>query len=564
MPQTIDPRKKRSSHITSGVERSGQRAMLRAIGLTDEDFERPIIGIANTWVEAQPCNYHLREVALKVKEGVKEAGGTPLEFNTVAVNDALGMGHEGMKASLVSREVIADSIELGTIGYQFDAIVTIGGCDKTQPACAMAMARLNIPSIYLYGGSIPPGEWDGRSVTIQDVFEAVGAVSRGTMTVQQLRDLECSACPTYGACGGMFTANTMASAIEALGLTVPNCAAPVSTSQLRSQIAYETGRAVMKVLDSDTKPRSILTRKAFENAISVVAAMGGSTNAVLHLLAIAFEAGVRLTLDDIERVGAKVPELADLKPAGRYVMADVDKIGGLPVVMKLLDENGLLNGACRTITGETISDRVRDVVYPGGQDVVHELKNPVRQSGGFAVLWGNLAEEGAVLKTTGANRSFHRGPARVFDCEEDAFRAITKGRIKAGDVVVVRYEGPKGGPGMREMLVVTAALVGQGLKDKVALVTDGRFSGASHGLMIGHVSPEAAVGGGIALLRGGDSVVVDVQKRLLRVELSREELLKRKRAWKPPHPKYTHGVFAKYAELVSSASKGAVCLAKKR
>lgn len=564
MSQAIDPRKKRSSHITSGIERSGQRAMLRAIGLTDEDFERPIIGIANTWVEAQPCNYHLREVAQKVKQGVREEGGTPLEFNTVAVNDAIGMGHEGMKASLISREVIADSIELATIGYQFDGIVAIGGCDKTQPACVMAMARLNVPSIYLYGGSIPPGEWNGKSVTIQDVFEAVGAVSKGAMTVQQLRDLECAACPTYGACGGMFTANTMASAIEALGLTVPNCAAPVAPSQLRAQKAYESGRAIMKILESNTKPRDILTRSAFQNAVAVVAAMGGSTNSVLHLPAIAYEAGVKLTIDDIARFGQKVPELADLKPAGKYVMADVDRIGGLPVVMKLLEEKGLINGECRTVTGETVSERLKDVSFPAGQDVVHDLRNPVRPSGGFVILRGNLAEEGAVIKTTGATRMFHSGPARVFNCEEDAYKAILKGKIRAGDVVVARYEGPKGGPGMREMLAVTAALVGQDLKDKVALVTDGRFSGATHGTMIGHVSPEAAVGGTIALLRDGDTIVIDVKKRLLKVELSRRELLKRKRAWKPARPKYTHGVFAKYAKLVTSASRGAVCLAEGR
>jgi dihydroxy-acid dehydratase len=555
-----EKRKERSSRITSGIERAPQRAMLRAIGLTDEDLNRPIIGIANTWVEAQPCNYHLRDVAMRVKDGVRDAGGTPLEFNTIAVNDAIGMGHEGMKASLISREVIADSIELGAAGYQFDALVTIGGCDKTQPACVMAMARTNLPSVYLYGGSIPPGEWNGKSVTIQDVFEAVGSVSRGSMTVQQLRDLECNACPTYGACGGMFTANTMASAIEALGLTVPNSAAPVAPSELRMQKAYETGKAVMKVLDSDTKPRDILTPRAFENAISVVAAMGGSTNAVLHLLAIAFEAGVKLTVDDIEKVGSKVPELADLKPAGKYVMADVDRVGGVPVVMKLLNDAGLLHGDSPTVTGETISERIGGARFLSGQDVIHPLSNPIRKSGGFAILRGNLASEGAVLKTTGATRSKQSGPARVFDREEDAFQAIMQKKIKAGDVVVVRYEGPKGGPGMREMLVVTAAIVGQGLKDSVALLTDGRFSGASHGLMIGHVAPEAAVGGTIALVKDGDSISIDVEKRQLNVELPEKELRARRAAWKPPAPKYTHGVFAKYAKLVTSASRGAVCV----
>lgn len=548
------------NRLTAGVERAPQRAMLRAIGLSDEDLEKPLIGIANTWVEAQPCNYHLREVAQKVKEGVRDAGGTPLEFNTIAVNDAIGMGHEGMKASLVSREVIADSIELCEVGYQFDTLVTIGGCDKTQPACVMAMARTNVPSIYLYGGSIPPGEWKGGRVTIQDVFEGAGAVSRGTMTLQELHDLECNACPTYGACGGMFTANTMSSAIEALGLTVPNCAAPIAPSELRMQKAYESGRAVMKILESNTKPRDILTQEAFENAVAVVAGMGGSTNAVLHLLAIAYEAGVKLDLDDIERMGSKVPELADLKPAGKYVMSDVDVVGGVPVVMKLLLDAGLLHGEVRLVTGETLRERLETVTFPDNQDVVHRLENPVRTNGGFAILRGNLAPEGAVLKVSGASRFSHRGPARVFDREEDAFHAIMEKKITEGDVVVVRYEGPKGGPGMREMLAVTAAIVGQGLKDSVALITDGRFSGASHGMMVGHVSPEAAVGGPIALLKDGDVIVLDVGKRSLSVELSDEELGARKERWTPPAPRYTRGVFAKYAKLVTSASKGAVCV----
>jgi len=533
--------------------------MLRAIGLTDEDLERPIIGIANTWVEAQPCNYNLREVAQKVKQGVRDAGGTPLEFNTIAVNDAMGMGHEGMKASLISREVIADSMELGAVGYQFDALVTIGGCDKTQPASVMAMARTNLPSIYLYGGSIPPGEWNGKRVTIQDVFEAAGAVSRGTMTVQQLHELECVACPTYGACGGMFTANTMSSAIEALGLTVPNCAAPVAPSELRMQLAYDTGRAVMKVLHSNIRPRDILTREAFENAIAVVAAMGGSTNAVLHMLAFAYEAGLKLDLDDIERMGAKVPELADLKPAGKYVMADVAQVGGVPVVLKLLKDAGLLNGEVRTVTGETMSDRLEGVTYPSGQDVIHAIASPVRKTGGFAILRGNLAPDGAVVKTTGASKAAHRGPARVFEKEEDAYQAIVGRKISPGDVVIVRYEGPKGGPGMREMLAVTAAIVGQGLKDSVALITDGRFSGASHGFMIGHTSPEAMVGGPIALVKEGDIISIDIDKRTITLEVPGAELELRRVAWKAPPPKYTRGVFAKYAKLVGSASKGAVC-----
>lgn len=558
----MDKRKQKSRNITSGVERAPQRAMLRAIGLKDEDFERPIVGIANTWTEAQPCNYHLRELAEEVKKGVRSAGGTPLEFNTVAVNDAIGMGHEGMKASLISREVIADSIELAAIAYQFDALVTIGGCDKTQPACVMAMARLNIPGVFLYGGSIPPGEYEGRAVTIQDVFEAVGAVGRGTMTLAQLRELERSACPTYGACGGMFTANTMASAIEALGLTVRDCAAPTAPSESRRQRARETGSAVMTALNLNLRPRDILNRHAFENAIATVAAMGGSTNAVLHLLAIASEAGVDLSLDDFERVGSRVPELADLKPAGRYVMADIDRAGGLPVVLKLLLDAKFLHGECKTVTGESIGDRLRDTPLPKDHEVIHDIRAPVRDSGGFAIMRGNLAPQGAVLKTTGATRKYHRGPARVFDCEEDAFADIMGGRIKDGDVVVVRYEGPKGGPGMREMLAVTAAIVGHGLGEKVALLTDGRFSGATHGFMIGHVSPEAAVGGPIALLRDGDVITIDVGKRSVDVELSRTEIAKRKARWNPPPPKYDQGVFAKYAKLVASASRGAVCLVR--
>ncbi|MDA4137068.1 MAG: dihydroxy-acid dehydratase [Thaumarchaeota archaeon] len=548
------------NRLTAGIERAPQRAMLRAIGLTDDDLERPIIGIANTWVEAQPCNFNLREVANKVKQGVRDAGGTPLEFNTIAVNDAMAMGHEGMKASLISREVIADSIELGAVGYQFDGLVTIGGCDKTQPASVMAMARVNLPSIYLYGGSIPPGEFNGKDVTIQDVFEAAGAVSRGTMTVQQLHDLECVACPTYGACGGMFTANTMSSAIEALGLTVPNCAAPVAPSELRMQLAYDTGRAVMKVLHSNIRPRDILTREAFENAIAVVAAMGGSTNAVLHMLAISYEAGVKLDLEDIERMGAGVPELADLKPAGKYVMADVARVGGVPVVLKLLQDAGLLHGNVRMVTGEAMSERLEGVTYPVGQDVIHSMSNPVRKTGGFAIMRGNLAPDGAVVKTTGASKTTHRGPARVFDKEEDAYHAIVAKRISPGDVVIVRYEGPKGGPGMREMLAVTAAIVGQGLKGSVALITDGRFSGASHGFMIGHTSPEAMVGGPIALVKEGDIIAIDIDKRTMTLEVPGSELDARRSAWKAPPPKYTHGVFAKYAKLVGSASKGAMCL----
>lgn len=561
MTNSTHAKKHRSSIVTDGVKRAPQRAMLHAIGLSDEEIQQPFIGIANTWTEAQPCNYHLRDLAEHAKRGVRHAGGTPLEFNTVAVNDAIAMGHEGMKASLISRDLIADSIELAAVAYQFDALITIGGCDKTQPACVMAMARLNLPSLYLYGGSIPPGEWDGKEVTIQDVIEAVGAVQKGEMTPEALHDLECVACPTYGACGGMFTANTMASAIEALGLTVPNCAAPTAPDPRRQQIAYETGRAVMQVLENDVRPRDIVTREALEDAIAVAAAMGGSTNAVLHLLSIAYEAGTELALDDFQRISECTPHLADLQPSGRYMMSHIDRVGGVPVVMQQLAAAGLLRANRPTVTGETIAERLTDVTFPTEQDVVTPLESPLHATGSYVILRGNLAPDGAVLKATGTTLRRHRGPARVFDREEEAFDALQGGQIEAGDVVVIRYEGPKGGPGMREMLAVTAAIVGQGLKDDVALLTDGRFSGATHGLAVGHVAPEAAVGGPLALLRGGDDVVIDVDAGMLRVELTEDELERRRQSWTPPAPKYTHGVFAKYAKLVSSAATGAVCLA---
>jgi dihydroxy-acid dehydratase len=556
------PKKERSRLLTEGVERAPHRAMLRAIGFTDEDLNKPLVGIANTWAEINTCNYHLLELAEHVKRGVRDAGGVPVEFNVVAANDAMGMGHIGMKASLVSRDLIADSIELMAVAYQFDALVLIGGCDKTQPGCVMAIARLNIPSIYIYGGSIPPGNWQGKSVTIQDVFEAVGAVAKGKMTLEQLKELECAACPTFGACGGMYTANTMASAFEAMGITVHNCAAPIAPDPRRAQIAYETGRAIMHILELGIRPRDIMTKEAFENAIAVAAAMGGSTNLVLHLLAIAYEAGVNLTIDDFERVSERTPYLADLKPVGRYVMADIDCIGGVPVVMKALLDIGVLHGDCKTVTGETIAERLANVQFPTDQDVVRHPSNPIHPTGGFVIMRGNLAPEGGVLKITGTTKRFHRGPAKVFDCEEDAFKAVSEGKIQAGDVVVIRYEGPKGGPGMREMLAVTAALVGEGLKEDVALLTDGRFSGATHGLMVGHISPEAMVGGPIALVKDGDIITIDVDKRTITLEVDESELERRRREWTPPQPKFTHGVFAKYAKLVTSASKGAICLAE--
>jgi dihydroxy-acid dehydratase len=548
-----------SLRVTGGVERAPHRAMLRAAGLGDEDLRRPLVGIANTWTEAQPCNVHLRELAEHVKRGVRDAGGTPLEFNAVAANDAIGMGHAGMRAPLVSRELIADSVELAAVAYAFDALVAIGACDKTIPGGVMGLLRVNRPAVFLYGGSILPGRYQGRDVTVQDVFEAVGAVGRGSMSEEALHDLECAACPGAGACGGMFTANTMASAVEALGLMLPGGASPPAVSPERQRVAYETGRLVMDVLARGVRPRAILTRHALENAIAVVAAMGGSTNAVLHLLAFAAEAGVPLALDDFERVGARVPHLADLQPTGPHVMAHLHAVGGVPVVLRQLLDAGLLHGDASTVTGQPLADHLAGVKLPGGQSVVRPLHDPVHASGGFVILRGSLLPEGGVIKATGATLRRLRGPARVFDCEEDAMAAVMGGRVHSGDVVIVRYEGPKGGPGMREMLSVTAALIGQGLKDKVALVTDGRFSGATHGLMVGHASPEAAVGGPIALVREGDLVTVDVDRRRVDLEVDESELAQRRRAWQAPAPRYAAGVFAKYAHLVASAAEGAVC-----
>ncbi|MEX2356235.1 MAG: dihydroxy-acid dehydratase [Thermaerobacterales bacterium] len=551
--------KRVSSAITVGPSRAPQRAMLRAVGLGDEELQRPIIGIANTWTEAQPCNFHLRDLAEHVKRGVRDAGGTPLEFNSVVINDAIGMGHEGMKASLISREVIADSIELMAVGYAFDGLVTIGACDKTTPASLMAMARLNLPSIYLYGGSIMPGRYDGRDVTIQDVFEAVGSFAKGRMTEAELHDLECSACPGAGACGGMFTANTMASAVEALGMMLPGAASAPALTPAREEIAYETGRVVMDVVEQQRRPRDIMTREAFTNAIATVAAMGGSTNAVLHLTAIAGECELAIELEAFQEISRRTPHLGDLKPSGRYVMSDLHRVGGVPTVMKLLLDHGLLQGDVMTVTGHTQAHHLADIEFPEGQEVVRPMEQPISKTGGFVIMRGNLAPESGVLKVTGATSRQHRGPARVFDAEEEAFDAISKGRIEAGDVVVVRYEGPKGGPGMREMLAVTAALIGEGLKDEVALITDGRFSGATHGLMIGHVSPEAAVGGPMALVHEGDIIDIDVDKGTINLEVDDVELQRRQAGWTAPAPRYTQGVFAKYAHLVSSAAAGAVC-----
>jgi len=555
----FDPRH-RSRILLDGPERAPARAMLKAIGFTDEDLSRPLVGIANTWVETMPCNYHLRDLAQALKEGIRAAGGTPMEFNTIAISDGVTMGTEGMKASLISREVIADSIELVGRGHFFDALVCLVACDKTIPGGAMGLLRVDVPGFVLYGGSIAPGRWRERSLTIQDVFEAVGAFARGKLSEQEFREIENCACPGAGACGGQFTANTMALALEFLGLSPMGSASPPALDPRKKQIAYECGRLVMEMLRRGQKPRDYLTRASFENAIAGVAATGGSTNAVLHLLAIAHEAGVELTIDDFDTVSSRTPIIADLKPWGRYVAADLDRAGGTRLVAKHLLEYGKLDGRQLTPSGKTLAEEAALAVETPGQDVVTTCERPLKPNGGLVILKGNLAPEGAVLKIAGHERTYHRGPARVFDREEDAMRAVTAGEIRPGDVVVIRYEGPKGGPGMREMLGVTSAIVGAGLGESVALLTDGRFSGATHGLMAGHVAPEAAVGGPIALVCDGDLIVFDIPRRQLHLEISAAELQSRRASWKPPTPRYTHGVFAKYAALVSSAARGAITM----
>jgi dihydroxy-acid dehydratase len=558
----FDPRH-RSRILLDGPERAPARAMLKAIGFTDEDLSRPLVGIANTWVETMPCNYHLRDLAQALKEGIRAAGGTPMEFNTIAISDGVTMGTEGMKASLISREVIADSIELVGRGHFFDALVCLVACDKTIPGGAMGLLRCDVPGFVLYGGSIAPGRWRDRFLTIQDVFEAVGAFARGKLSEQEFREIENCACPGAGACGGQFTANTMALALEFLGLSPMGSASPPALDPRKKQVAYECGRLVMEMLRRGQKPRDYLTRASFENAIAGVAATGGSTNAVLHLLAIAHEAGVELTIDDFDTVSNRTPIIADLKPWGRYVAADLDRAGGTRLVAKHLLEHGKLDGRQMTPSGKTLAEEAALAVETPGQDVVTTCDRPLKPNGGLVILKGNLAPEGAVLKIAGHERTYHRGPARVFDREEDAMRAVTAGEIRPGDVVVIRYEGPKGGPGMREMLGVTSALVGAGLGESVALLTDGRFSGATHGLMAGHVAPEAAVGGPIALVRDGDMIVFDIPRRQLNLDISAAELQSRRASWKPPTPRYTHGVFAKYAALVSSAARGAITMVPK-
>jgi dihydroxy-acid dehydratase len=550
--------KHKSHDLTDGPGRAPARAMLKAVGFSDDDLAKPLVGVANTWIEIMPCNYHLRRLSERVKAGIRAAGGTPIEYNTIAVSDGIAMGTEGMKASLISREVIADSIELVARGHLFDAVVALSGCDKTIPGTVMALARLNVPSLMLYGGSIMPGTFQGHDVTIQDVFEAVGKHATGKMTNTELKDLEDHACPGPGACGGQFTANTMAIAFEFLGISPMGRNGVPAMDARKDDVAFECGQLVMELLKNDLRPRKIITRKSLENAIAAVATTGGSTNAVLHVLAVARESGVRLTIDDFDRINRKVPLLADLKPGGRFTASDLYAAGGTTLVAKRLLDAGLLHKDQPTVSGRTIGEEAQRAKETVGQQVLRPLNNPIKPSGGLVILKGNLAPEGCVVKVAGHSIMKFSGPARVFDREEDAFAAVQANHIKAGEVVVIRYEGPSGGPGMREMLGVTAAIVGAGLGDKVALLTDGRFSGATHGLMAGHVAPEAVKGGPIAAVKNGDMIVFDIKARTLTVELSQREIAARLKKVKPFVPRYTTGVMGKYARHVSSASEGAV------
>jgi dihydroxy-acid dehydratase len=550
--------KLRSQALIGGASRAGARAMLRASGLQDDDFTKPLVGVANTWIEIGPCNFHLRELAEHVKAGIRKAGGTPLEFNTVSISDGITMGTEGMKASLISREVITDSIELVTRGNLFDALVVLVGCDKTIPAGVMALARLNIPGLVLYGGSIAPGQFEGHAVTIQDVYEAIGSHSSGKMNDARLLALEKSACPGAGACGGQFTANTMAMVCEFLGIAPMTISSVPATNTGKAAAGERAGELLLDLLRKNVTPSQIISKTAIENAIAAVAATGGSTNAVLHLLAIANEAKIPLSIDDFDRISAKTPIIADLKPAGRFVATDLFAAGGTALIAKRMIEAGLLKPDAPTVTGKTIGQEAESAKEAPKQEVVRSAKNPLKPTGGLVILRGNLAPEGSVIKVAGHDYRTFQGTARVFDSEEAAFAAVDKGQIKAGDVVVIRYEGPRGGPGMREMLAVTAALVGAGLGESVALLTDGRFSGATRGFMVGHVAPEAARGGPIAALADGDKIVFDIPNRKLNVELTDEEIHRRLARWKAPAPRFTSGVMAKYAFLVSSSSRGAV------
>jgi dihydroxy-acid dehydratase len=551
-----------SRTVLQGPSRAPQRAMYKAMGLLDEDLARPIIAVCSSCNEATPCNIHLGRLAHVAKEGAKDGGCTPREFTTIAVSDGIAMGHEGMRASLVSREIIADSIEVMMRAHQYDGIVGISGCDKSLPGTMMAMARLNLPSIFVYGGTILPGSWNGKQVTIQDVYEAVGMYDSGKMTADELLSLENVACPSAGSCAGMYTANTMASVAEAIGISFPGSSSPPAESDKRTKLCYDAGRQIHRLIESNIRPKDIMTFDAFENAIAIVNAIGGSTNSVLHLLALSREVGIKLRLDDFERIRRKVPHIADLRPGGVYVMRDLDDIGGIPIVMNSLLKAGLINGDIITVTGKSIKENINSIQFSGTQSqrVVKPIGNPIHKEGTLKILKGNLAPEGAVIKIAGINTTKFVGRAKVFNSEEAAFDALAKQRIIEGDVIVIRYEGPKGGPGMREMLAVTAAVVGQSLGEKVAMITDGRFSGATRGFMVGHVSPEAIVGGPIAFIKNGDIIEIDVPKGKLSIQLTSSEIKKRRKTWKPIRPRYKSGALAKYSTLVQSASNGAITI----
>ena len=550
--------KKKSRVVTDGPDRAGARAMLRATGLGDDDMQKPFVAVGNLASDVTPCNVHLDRQARKVKEGLWAAGSVPFMFGTITISDGISMGTEGMKASLVSREVIADSIETVTFGESMDGLIVVAACDKNMPGAMMAIARCNVPSIFVYGGAIMPGNWRGEDINIQDMYEAIGAYSQGQITLDDLIGMERVACPGEGACAGMFTANTMSSAIEALGMSVPGAASIPAIDPRNEQIAFDTGKVIYELLQNDLKPRDIMTREAFENSIRVVLAMGGSTNAALHLLAMAHEAEVELELDDFDRLSRTTPYITDLRPSGRFVMSDVDLVGGVPVVIKELSRAGLIHNDCMTVTGETVGENLEKVEMEPDNRVIYSIPNAKSPTGGLIILRGNLAPEGCVMKVSPASRLQHEGPAKVYDGERAAFEAVTTGQIEAGDVVVLRYEGPKGGPGMQEMLSVTGAMMGTGIGDDILLMTDGRFSGASRGPIIGHVAPEAAVGGPIGLVRDGDIITMDVESRTLNVNISDEEMEQRRQEWQPPEPRHTTGVMGKYAKLVSSASYGAV------
>lgn len=553
-----DPAKRNSAALTDGPDRAAARAMLKGTGFTDEDLARPIIGVATTWIETMPCNLNQRMLAQHVKRGIRDAGGTPMEMNTISVSDGVSMGTTGMRASLISRDLIADSIELAVAGHMMDGVVCLVGCDKTIPAGVMAVARLNLPSLVLYNGSIAPGSYKGKDVTIQDVFEGIGAYAAGKITAQELHDLESVACPGAGGCGGQFTANTMSAALEFLGISPAGLNGIPAPELSKKDAAYEAGKLVMHLLRENIRPSDIITREALENAATSVAATAGSTNGVLHLVAIAQELGIEFTIDDFDEISARTPVIADMKPGGRFVATDLYRAGGVALIARELLKQGLVHGSALNVDGRTLSQIAAAVQEEPGQEVVLTIEQPLKPRGGIAILRGNLAPEGCVVKLAGHDRMLHRGPARVFDSEEDTFAAVKARKIKPGDVVVIRYEGPAGGPGMREMLHVTAAIVGEGLSDSVALVTDGRFSGATYGFMVGHVAPECYRGGPLAALQEGDIVVIDVDNRELRVELSDDEIAERMKSWVKPEPRYTSGVFAKYAALVSSASLGAI------